>query len=573
MNLTVDQAIELLEKSEYVAIDTEATGLNVRDGRDYCIGISIAGSYAGILVYDYFPLRHASGDNICDRDRHRLAEALESYQGHLIFHNAKFDLVSLKTAGINYTGKFYDTMIMCHLINENRPFEKGLTACAKEYLGSEESKKDSGAFEYAVKAFGWDMPVEVMTEYAAWDAALTFRLYEAIKDLFIREVNPKYWEHKQDFMRTIIYMERNGIGVDIDKCNHMIAVGETIMEEIKEELGDLNPGSTKDLYTLLIEELKLPVVKKTKNGNPSFDKHAMEEYEIMLETQDKVEAELILAYRGWQKTISSNYKAYLELLSPDGLVRPNYKLHGTKTGRLSCSKPNLQQIPKSSEKEWNGDLKSAFIPTRPGYKLYEADYSQLELRLAAAYAKEQKLLTVFEEGRDIFTEMSKTLGMTRFDTKSLTYTIQYGGGVNRLVQVFGVTPQRAGEIRENFYKTYPGLRQVSNLAKNKCLTEGKVKYWTGRYRHFYNKYEESHKAFNSIMQGGAADIVEHAMVRFHKQIADDNCRMLLQVHDSVIFEIKEGEEDNYFPRIRKVMTEFEPDFGVKFAVDIHELGE
>lgn len=570
MELTIDQAVELLEKSEYVAVDTEATGLNVRDGRDYCIGISIAGSYAGVLVYDYFPLRHSTGDNLHDRDRIRLIEAIENFQGHLIFHNAKYDLVSLKTAGIDYTGKFYDTMLMCHLINENYPFEKGLTACAKVYLGKEESKKDDASFELATKVFGWDMPVDLMKEYAAWDAALTFRLYEAIKDAFYQEVNPAYWEHKQDFIRTIIYMERNGVMIDPQKCHRMIAIGEDSMEDIREELG-LNPGSSNDLHTLLIERLKLPVVKTTPTGKPSFNKQAMEQYETILENQDKKEAELILAYRGWQQTISLYYRAYLEFVSPDGRLRPNYKLHGTKTGRLACAQPNLQQIPKSSDKEWNGDLKSAFIPT-PGYKLYEADYSQLELRLAAAYAKEKKLLDVFEEGRDIFTEMSKTLGMTRFDTKSLTYTIQYGGGVNRLVQVFGVSPQRAGEIRENFYRTYPGIRQVSNLAKNKCLTEGKVKHWAGRYRHFHNKYEESHKAFNSVMQGGAADIVEHAMVRFHKQIADDNCRMLLQVHDSVIFELKEGEEDNYFPRIRKVMTEFEPDFGVKFAVDIHELG-
>lgn len=139
----------------------------------------------------------------------------------------------------------------------------------------------------------------------------------------------------------------------------------------------------------MIDELKLPVVKRSpKTGAPSFDKEAMTIYDEMLEHRDNPTANLIKQYRGWQKSVTSNYLPYVELLSLDGRLRPNYKLHGTKTGRMSCEKPNLQQIPRVSNKPWNGKMKAAFIP-EDDFELWEFDYSQLELRLGTAYAKKK----------------------------------------------------------------------------------------------------------------------------------------------------------------------------------------
>ena len=461
-------------------------------------------------------------------------------------------------------------MLMAHLIDENKPYSKSLNDCVAYYVGKEHSKKNDEQFQLALKLYGWDMPVVFMQEYASWDAALTMMLFRALYERFKQEVAPEYWSHKQEFIRVIIAMEKRGIGVDTKKCERMITIGESIMQDIEDELG-LNPASTNDLKSLLIDRMGLPVVKETPKGAPSFDKNAMSTYEIMLENKGDETADKILTYRGWQKTVSSNYRAYLDLISPDGRLRPNYKLHGTKTGRMSCEKPNLQQIPKESSKEWNGDLKSAFLPSE-GYRLYEADYSQLELRLATAYANEESLAQVFTEGRDIFTEMSKGLGMSRNDTKTLVYTMQYGGGINRLVNVFGITPREAARLRDNYFNTYKGFKTVSNMAKNKCIVEGKVKIWSGRFRHFQFRHDEAHKAFNSVMQGGAADIVEDTMVRFYNELCDENLHMLLQVHDSIIFEVKEGMEDHYFPKIRDLMSNIKDgEFGVKFAVDIHAL--
>lgn len=382
----------------------------------------------------------------------------------------------------------------------------------------------------------------------------------------------KVWKHKQDFLRVIIEMERLGVGVDVDLCNSMAEKGEQQMVLIKKAL-KADPGKPAQLSKLLLDDLGLPVVKHTPAGKPSFDKFAMEEYEEILSQKEDKTAQLILAYRGWQKSVSSNYRAYVNLLSPDGRLRPNYKLHGTKTGRLSCEKPNLQQIPKEGTKPWNGKMKQCFQPM-PGYKLVEFDYSQLELRLATAYSKDEQLIEVFAEGRDIFTEMSKELGMSRQDTKTLVYSIQYGAGVRRVSNIFGVSSSEARGIIENFYRTYSGFRTMSNACERLVREKGSLRLLSGRRRHFQYPKDEARKSFNSLIQGGAADLVERAMVRLFRRVSDSSCRMLLQVHDSVIFEIKEDMVQEYGLHILNTLLDHEnPDLeSVVFSADGHWLG-
>lgn len=566
-----EETLKIFDTHDVIAIDTETNADDIRDGRGYAIGVSLACRIPGEgVVSAYLPFRHQRGLNLDSDSLYELKQKIESFKGYLIFHNAKFDLVSLGTLGINYPGKFYDTMQIAHLLNEELPYAKSLDSCVKFYCKDVPGKKNDDDFKNLIKLFGWGgMPVEAIEEYAKWDAVITYLLAEQLVPKMREEGITEYWDHKQEFYRVIIAMESYGVKVDTDLCKRMVTAGEQAMEDVVEILG-LNPGSPIDLRKLLIDKLDLPVVKRsTKTDKASFDKEAMAEYELLLSKSDDPTAQYILAYRGWQKSVSSNYRAYLELLSPDGRLRPNYKLHGTKTGRMSCEKPNLQQIPRISNKPWNGELKHAFI-AEEGYTLYEADYGQLELRLAAAYAREQKLITIFNEGRDVFTEMSKELGMARHDAKTLTYTIQYGGGISRLSSVFGFSRERAKTVREQFFTTYPGFRAVSSLAQRKAVANGSLKLWSGRRRHFLYPQDEAHKGFNSIIQGGAADIVERTMSRLFREVNHpQECRMLLQVHDSILFEVKDGLEDKYLPLIQEVMENVVPDFGVKFAVDLH----
>lgn len=557
-----------------VACDTESNGQDVRDGRGYLTGISLSFKLGPIYQSIYIPLRHPSG-NVSFADRVRVQNWFRDYRGWLIFHNAKFDLVNLSTAGIEYLGKFYDTMIICHLLDENL-FSKSLDACVRKYVPGEDTKKNTEAFNLIIKHMGWDgISPDDMREYAEHDAFITLCLWEERKAAFEAEElgTNGVWDHKQEFTRVLIKMEGRGVRINQALAFEQAQIGTTRLEELTKEL-KMNPSSGKDLERVFLKELELPEYdKKTKGGKPAFDKEAMEYYDAILERRNSPLAKKVKEFRGWQKTVGSNYRAYLRLLSPDGRLRPNYKMHGTRTGRLSCEDPNLQQIPRQSENIWNGNLKGCFIADE-GYELWEFDYSQLELRLGTAYAREQNLLVVFADPeRDVFTEMSQDLGFSRQDTKTLVYSIQYGAGLKRIAAVFGVSLDRARAIKNKYHSTYPGFVKVENMAKARCKSVGKIKLWSGRYRHFWDKYNDAHKAFNSVIQGGAADIVERQMVRLFKAFDSDECRMLLTVHDSVVWEIRKDKVAHYKPLIEEMMANIEPDFGVKFKVEAKEWGK
>lgn len=523
----------------------------------------------------YLPFRHRilSEENL---DFHQFRLLLQQILDvkTVIYFNAKFDIVSLGTLGLKARRRqFRDTMILSHLINENVPQKKSLDRCAKYYLHNE-GKKASPEYLYAVNKFGYaNMSASLTAEYAMTDAVLTWDLYHKIAPMLNAEKLGAVWQHKMEFIELLIDMEERGVLINQDLCADMAARGHREMERIRYELNGLNPGSTSDLNTLLIERLNLPVVKMTPRGKPSFDKYAMEVYDLMLERSQNPLAKKVFAYRGWQKSTTSNYEPYLYLLSPDGRLRPNYKLHGTRTGRMSCEKPNLQQIPRAGEKPWNGKMKQAFI-AQPGFVLLEGDYSQLEFRLGAAFSKEQKLLDAFgDRSRDVFDEMSELLGMPRYECKTLEYSLSYGAGLRRIMAAFGVSAARAKEIRDNHDATYPNLKRASTYASNYVMAHKKIPIWSGRYRHFLDPNTENHKAFNSLCQGGAADIVERTMLRAHRAgFNNDDCRMLLQVHDSIVWEVREELVDDLRPQLISVMEDVTPSFNVPFHVDLHQWG-
>lgn len=554
-----------LQGAEAITTDTEGS-LNHPYSKTFGLSTSVLG------ISEYFPVGHRFGENLPSEWVPELCKVVE-HAPVLIMHNAKHDLRALRNMGINYTGKFYDTMLMAHMINENIP-NKGLDYLSKIHGG--EPKKRSQFMNDTITAFGWDfIPVEEMRPYAANDAYITEQLFIALWDDFRGQgFDGELWDYEQKWVRLVAKMEDTGILIDQALCERELTKGLRILNEIRLQLG-FNPGSPKDLGNFLIGEMSMPVVKRSKKtGNPSFDKEAMKVYDEILMQMGDERAKLILTYRGWQKTTSSNYEAYLKLFSQeDGKLRPNFKLHGTRTGRMSCEHPNLQQIPRISENPWNGHLKQAFI-TEAGRTAWEFDYSQLEFRLGAAYAREQKLLDIFnDDSRDVFDEMSAELGMARHDTKTLNYTIQYGGGVNRVSSVFGMSPALAKARINQYYEKYPGLRKVSRLAEMRCLEKGFVQYWTGRRRHFQFPQSEAHKAFNAAIQGGAFEIVKRRMIALDEAgLINDECRLDLQVHDSIRLDIEDGKEDTYVPEVKRIMEDVDKDFGVNFKVEVNKWG-
>lgn len=587
-----------------VAVDTETTGLKVATGDNYCIGVSIAGvievgeegTFGSQPFKHYFGVAHPTGVNV-SRETVEMLEYVLLQEGRLlIFANATFDLLSLQTiSGNRYDDvNMIDICVMAHLCDENDPRSKGVDSLGEFYV---DSRKVVDDFVEKEKVSGnKNITPEDMWEYAVQDAVVTWRVWFHLLEHPVWQALPDdLWPAKQELIRVLLEMRRRGVGINTDLAAENVAKGEAEMKRLARELGypavpkkptkhypnpDPDPMPVlgpKALEDLFIERLALPVVKQTPAGKISFDKEAMAEYDEMLESTQGVEAQLVKAYRGWQKAVSASYRPYLELLDSDGRLRCSYKMHGTVTGRLSCAEPNLQQIPKVTDKPWNGKVKECFV-ARPGYVLINADYSQLELRLLTVYSDERALKNVFREGRDIFTEMAGELNWTRDRTKTYTYATNYGAGANKHSRTFGITVREAQAMIRKYKNTYPAFATFMDRCTQTAEERGAVRLWSDRYRHF--KYaSESYKAMNSVIQGGGADLVERVMVRCFRELDNEDCMMLLQVHDSITWEVKIEEVETYIPKIKELMEDVKTiiaahdpaaaaAFDIPFSVDV-----
>jgi DNA polymerase-1 len=567
----------LLQHPSVVAVDTETTGLKVASD-DHCVGVSLATVVDGQSYTHYFPVAHTVGDNVSQDTVRLLADALGNPGNTLVFAHAQFDLLSLYSVGIDVREQdFIDVQVMAHLVDENNPTKeqggKELNALAGYYLGDQ--LKISDPLLEKEKKSGWRKTTpEQIWDYACVDAVLVYRIWLELRN------HPEWLaaqalgiaEEKMVLARVLMKMKQRGVRIDRQLAQQMVDQGRLRMQEILWELGypNLGPKAMEDLF---IVRLGLPVVKMTPAKKPSFDKEAMGAYDKLLEErEDDPTVALVREYRGWQKSVTAAYEPYLRFLDKDGRLRCSYKMHGTVTGRLSCVEPNLQQIPKTTDKPWNGRVKEC-ITADEGYVLLNADFKQLELRLGTAYSGEPSLKKVFEEDRDIFTEMSQGLGFDRHTTKTFVYSTQYGAGPDRIMSAFGVDEERANEMLQTYRKTYPKFAQFAADCAEKVRETQTVSMWSGRKRHFRSK-KDDYKAMNSVIQGGAADIVERIMIRCFEAIDDeDECRMLLQVHDSITWEVRADRVEHYMALIKTVMEDVNAVTGdvyldVKFGIDI-----
>ena len=387
---------------------------------------------------------------------------------------------------------------------------------------------------------------------------------------------PNLWEREMvniDIFRT---MERRGVRINKDIALQEIAVGEGRMNQLKKELNGYNPLSNKDLHTLLIDEMKLPVVARTPKGAPSFDKNAMKDYELILENNPEYSsgqwgsvAQNILEYRGWNITLGLLYRKMVEMVSPDGRLRCNYKIHGTKTSRTSCEKPNLQQVPKDAAKVWNRNVKRAF-EAREGYTLVQVDVNQGEMRLATGYAKQPYLMETFQWNKDMWGQMVAELNRPKPQCKTLTYAKMYGAQRAKLRLILG--GDDPDQFITDWEKAHDRIVAFSQNVKKKAEQRGYVYLWTGRIRHLKTDPTGGPRlAFNSLLQGGLAEIVKSGMIRLYNEVDDEEeCRILLMVHDSVIFEIKTEYLDQYVPLIKKVFSRVEDERHWDIPFDVTE---
>jgi DNA polymerase-1 len=539
---------ELLRSAKSViAIDTE-TNITDRYQDRYCMGIS--GCIDGVTFY--LPVGHVDTLGLGTQNIPVPSDLLSEVGAPVVFHNAKFDIHVLENAGIvipeNF--KFYDTMLMCHLINENE-FNFGLDAMSKKYVGRESLKEKETS--NLIRQVGWEnIPAKYMARYAEMDAKLTADLYLALKERF--SYFEAYWETESKFLLVLQKMERKGVLVDLNKVKELRVQCHNRLEQIKTEIG-FDPAKTSILHKKLFDlppvGYGLKVLERTPTGKPKVG-------DKFLEVTNHPVVGLIREFRQINKQLTSYYNSYLNLCSGYGRIHASFRQHGTVTGRLSCADPNMQQIPRDSP------VKSLFKPD-PGFQLWEIDFKNIEMRLAAVYSNEKSLLDTFAQEGDVHQLTADLLKITRQHAKTVNFLIIYGGGAKALSQQINLSEKECKAILDRFKEAYPRLFATMRAATESAESNGsEIRMWSGRIRHFHFS-NENHKAFNSIVQGGSFEIVKRSMLLLQEAGFD----MRNQVHDSVWINVASEKEVRDAESIMSDWTE--PEFGLKFSVESKRL--
>jgi DNA polymerase-1 len=394
---------------------------------------------------------------------------------------------------------------------------------------------------------------------------------------------------EEEFMMSLYRMMRRGIKVDTDRAQGLLLQGEERMSTIAESIG-FRPSEVSQLLHFYLTNSNCRYSSDLQRRvNPPSTNPVMEEYELLLEMKEDEDPVIqqILEFRGWQKACSSFYSPYLRLLSPDGRLRCSFNMHGTKTGRLSSSIPNLQQIPRKGTKAWNIFTKICLI-AEDGWDLIEFDYKTLEFRLAAVYAKDIELISRINDGQDLHqatVEMIKEAVKLQYERqriKTTNFLKLYGGGRDKLALQLKVKAHKRQDdtcvcdscvTNKAWNNTFTSMRRVMFDVQQRAEERHFVKYWTGRKKHYgtyWNKGEE-HKAFNALCQGGGAEVTKNSLVRLRDLERETVARPVLTVHDSLVWEIRKDAVEEFIPQIREVMEDYS--FSVKMEVDAHKWGE
>lgn len=494
----------------------------------------------------YIPVRHHSWMDPNGKNLEVPATLLRGIKTELVFHNAKFDLHVLRRAGIQIPEmKIYDTMLMSHLIYEER-FSHSLEALASDYLGVHKEKD----LAKTMKRGEWEqMPAFAMAKYAEQDAKLTEDLYHALKPAF--QQYETVWDTDEKFMLVLQQMEQKGILLDIDRCKTLQGEAEQELAAMRETFG-FDPAKSSQLHKALFVELGLPMTHKTPTGKPQVNTDFLQKCKHPI-------AKELLKYKELAKQLSSYYNSYLNLVGPGyNRIHPSFKQHGTVTGRLSCADPNMQQIPRDSP------IKSLFLPEE-GKQLWEIDYKNIEMRLAMVYANETEMIELFRAEGDVHQQTADALGVSRQFAKTINFLIIYGGTEYALSYQLGISLMEAKRILAKYKKTYKNLFVFMDDCTDIASQTGEIRQWSGRKRHFKWR-NDSKKAFNSIVQGGSFEIVKRSMLT----LASTGFDIRNQVHDSVWLMV---DNEKQIQEAEHIMADWtEEAFGLKFSVESKRLG-
>jgi DNA polymerase-1 len=473
-----------------------------------------------------------------------------------ICHNAKFDVEVMESNGLKVEGIYFDTMIASYLLNPGTR-QHSLDTASFNYLNYQKISKEDLLGTGRNKISFSEVPVERLGLYSCEDADFTFRLYQKLApELKKRKLDKLFHEIEMPLVRVLVEMEKTGIKLDIPYLADLEKNFAKELKQLEREIQKLagknfNVNSPQQLQEILFDKLNIPthLIKRTKTG---YSTGADELYK--LKGQHKI-IDLIVRNRELAKLQNTYIEALPKLADKTGRVHTSFNQTITATGRLSSSEPNLQNIPARTDE--GKKIRRAFIARR-GYKLISADYSQIELRLAAAMSGDTKMIAAFKRGEDIHTataaainevSLAQVTPAMRREAKATNFGIIYGQGAFGLAQTADIPQWRAKEFIDKYFATYTGVKNYIDECVKTAQKTGYAETLFGRTRQIPEinsstiqiRKAAERTAINTPLQGTAADIMKIAMINVQDALKkfDEDSHVLLQVHDELVIEVKD----------------------------------
>ncbi|MGM0691009.1 MAG: DNA polymerase I [Pseudomonadota bacterium] len=568
---TLDTWVARIEAAPRVAFDTETNSLEPM--QMVVVGLSFAiGQHEAI----YVPLTHvdAHGERIeaqLDRDTvlARMKYWLEDDRPTKILQNAKFDMHALANHGIILRGLVDDSMLESYVLDPTASRHDMDTLASRE-LSHQTTTFEEIAGKGAKQLTFDQIEIDVAGRYAAEDADITLQLADRLRAQLaeVPTLMTVYEAIERPLVPVLFTMERAGVAIDSGQLARQgEAIGERIaaIEGQAQEIAgeEFNLGSTKQLKAILYERMGLPVKVKTPKGEPSTNEEALSAL-----VDEHPLAQLILDYRGLTKLKSTYIDRLPERIdSITGRVHSMFHQAVTATGRLSSSNPNLQNIPVRTEE--GRRIRKAFVAS-PGHKLVSADYSQIELRIMAHLSGDEGLLSAFEHGEDIhratarevFADGGEVSDEQRRAAKAINFGLIYGMSAFGLARQIGVGRTEAQDYIDRYFARYPGVARYMDETRRQAHERGFVETVFGRRlylpelksRNGQRRQYAERTAINAPMQGTAADIIKRAMLALHETVVmPGRARMIIQVHDELIFEVPAAEAETLANEIETTM--------------------
>ena len=548
------------------SFDTETTSTNPMTCE--LVGISIAiEPHKGW----YIPVGHKEGVQLRkDLVIAALKPILENNAVPKRAHNANFDMMVLMNDGIKVEGLSFDTMVAAHLSGRRNWGLKELTLeCFGEEMTPIKNLIGTGKSQITMA----EVPIDVASEYATADADFTERLHKMMQfELEQKNISKLFEEVEVPLIPILVTMQRNGLKLNEKLLDDMsITIGQQL-DEIKSAMFELighefNLNSPKQLSELLFSELNLPTTRKTKSGH-STDAQALEDLKVILDRGDSQDSDprsyevlnRILEHRELSKIKSTYIDALPTMINKStGRVHTSYRQTGTTTGRLSSNDPNVQNIPVRTE--LGRKVREAFVVENPEENLLlAADYSQIELRVLAHLSKDSGLLDAFHRGEDIHSATSSLVNGIPIESvtpemrriaKVLNFGVIYGLSPHGIARQTDLTQKAGKEFIDIYFSKYPGILNYLDSVKSQCQSSGYIETLLGRRRYlpeinsrnFHLRSQAERAAINMPIQGTAADIIKVAMINIDRQLTKLHLKskMILQVHDELIFEVPKKE--------------------------------